>query len=193
MASHDEEATLSIPSLAFVAFLSFFIIRYFMSSRSSSDTQTPRRNGQRFTPAQVEQIASMFPQLSRRDVMWDLQRNGGSVAATTERILGGRGLDPAPPSFQPQVPAATSSSSSTAPSAVLKAVEPDLITRYNLQAKINPKGKEKADESPAAGWAPSKDMRQQMLQRRRDEMILAARRRMQEKDEETTSPSDRFI
>lgn len=25
--------------------------------------------------------------------MWDLQGNGGSVAATTERILGGRGLE----------------------------------------------------------------------------------------------------
>jgi hypothetical protein len=25
--------------------------------------------------------------------MWDLQRNGGSVAATTERILTGRGLE----------------------------------------------------------------------------------------------------
>lgn len=95
MASQDEEATLSIPSLAFVAFLSFFIIRYFMSSRSpSAGDQTPRRNGQRFTPAQVEQIVQMFPQLSRRDIMWDLQRNGGSVAATTERILAGRGLDP---------------------------------------------------------------------------------------------------
>jgi coupling of ubiquitin conjugation to ER degradation protein 1 len=35
----------------------------------------------------------MFPQLSTRDIMWDLQRNGGNVAATTERILTGRGLD----------------------------------------------------------------------------------------------------
>ena len=94
MASGDDEATLSIPSLAFVAFLSFFIIRYFMSSRSSNSEHSQRRNGQRFTPAQVEQITQMFPQLNRRDVMWDLQRNGGSVAATTERILGGRGLDP---------------------------------------------------------------------------------------------------
>jgi len=186
MSSQDEEGSLSIPSLAFVAFLSFFIIRYFYSSRSSSNDETPRRNGQRFTPAQVEQIAQMFPQLSRRDIMWDLQRNGGSVAATTERVLGGRGLDPAPPSFQPQVTPAASPSTSTARSAVLKAVEPDLITRYNLQSKISPKGKEKAEESPATGWAPSKDMRQQMLQRRRDEMILAARRRMQERDEETT-------
>ena len=90
MASAEEEATLSIPSLAFVAFLSFFIIRYFISSRSDD---SPTRRGQRFTVAQVDQVAQMFPQLSQRDIMWDLQRNGGSVAATTERVLGGRGLD----------------------------------------------------------------------------------------------------
>jgi coupling of ubiquitin conjugation to ER degradation protein 1 len=68
--------------------------------------------------------------------------------------------------------------------AARKVVEPDLITRYNLQSKISSKGKEKAEESPPAGWASSKDVRQQILQRRRDEMILAARRRMQDKDEE---------
>ena len=34
----------------------------------------------------------MFPQVGRREIIWDLQRNGGSVSATTERILG-RGLD----------------------------------------------------------------------------------------------------
>lgn len=44
-------------------------------------------------PEQIEQVAQMFPQLSRREIMWDLQRNGGSVAATTERILTGRGLE----------------------------------------------------------------------------------------------------
>jgi CUE domain len=93
MAASDEEATLSIPSLAFVAVLSFFIIRYFMSSRYSDSAGTSRRSGQRFTGAQVEQLAQMFPQLSRRDIMWDLQRNGGSVTATTERVLAGRGLD----------------------------------------------------------------------------------------------------
>jgi CUE domain len=100
MAPSDEEeaATLSIPSLAFVAFLSFFIIRYFISSRSSeaaaaAAANRARQGGQRFTAAQVEQVAQMFPQLSRRDIMWDLQRNGGSVAATTERVLGGRGLE----------------------------------------------------------------------------------------------------
>ena len=63
--------------------------------------------------------------------------------------------------------------------------EVDLITRYNLQAKVNGKGKER-EELPVEqkkGWASSKDDRQKMLQRRRDEMILAARRRMQEKGE----------
>jgi hypothetical protein len=35
----------------------------------------------------------MFPQLSRRDIAWDLQRNGGNAAATTERVLSGRPLD----------------------------------------------------------------------------------------------------
>lgn len=99
MASSEEEATLSIPSLAFVAVLSFLIIRYFMSSRSSDGAATARRNGQRFTSAQVDQVAAVFPQLSRRDIMWDLQRNGGSVAATTERVLAGRGLDRVAMSF----------------------------------------------------------------------------------------------
>ena len=124
------------------------------------------------------------------------------MAATTERILGGRGLDPvcaigqnfsqtvrltieqAPPSFQPQVPTAIPSSTGNTSSGPPKAPEPDLITRYNLHSKISAKGEEKAEESAPTGWAPSKEERQQMLQRRRDEMILAARRRMQEKDEQ---------
>ena len=44
-------------------------------------------------PADIEQIAQMFPQIPRRDIMWDLQRNGGSVSATTERVLGTGGLE----------------------------------------------------------------------------------------------------
>ena len=90
----DEEASLSLPSLAFVAVLGFIVYRYFISSRSTSSSSSSRTNGLRFTATQVEQISQMFPQLNRRDIMWDLHRNRGSVAATTERILGGRGLDP---------------------------------------------------------------------------------------------------
>lgn len=94
----EEEATISIPSLAFVAVLGYFIYRYFFStSQGGADGGSPsssRTPGLRFTPAQVDQVAQMFPQLSRRDIMWDLHRNRGSVPATTERVLSGRGLEP---------------------------------------------------------------------------------------------------
>jgi len=96
---HEDEATISIPSLAIVAIVGYFIYRFFFASRSSPTESRPSRssssrNGLRFTPAQVDQIAQMFPQLNRRDIMWDLHRNRGSVQATTERVLMGRGLDP---------------------------------------------------------------------------------------------------
>lgn len=83
------DQTLNIPSLLLVLILVFLTVRYFFFSPSSRPS--PNRRGA--DPAHVEQISAMFPQVGRREIMWDLQRNGGSVAATTERILGGRGLD----------------------------------------------------------------------------------------------------
>ncbi|RMZ75172.1 hypothetical protein DV738_g5620, partial [Chaetothyriales sp. CBS 135597] len=183
VSSEEEEATLSIPSLILVGILIFFTYQFFFTSRSSSSSRA--NNGLNFTSTQVEQVSAVFPHLNRRDIMWDLHRNGGSVQATTERVLSGRGLESAPPSFQPPITfaAPSSTSPSTATSRVQPIrVEPDLITRYNLQAKISSKGKEK-EEDPALGWAASKSERQRILRRRRDDMILAARRRMQEKDE----------
>ncbi|RMD40523.1 hypothetical protein DV735_g4597, partial [Chaetothyriales sp. CBS 134920] len=192
--SDEEEATLSIPSLILVSILIFFTYQFFFTSRSSSSS-SGANNGLNFTAAQVEQVSAVFPHLNRRDIMWDLHRNGGSVQATTERVLSGRGLElrlmqfvlqQAPPSFQPRItfttPPSTSPSTATGRAQTIR-VEPDLITRYNLQAKISSKGKEKEEEPAQAGWAASKDERQRILQKRRDDMILAARRRMQEKDE----------
>ena len=93
----EAEPSLNIPSLLTLAVVSFFVIRWFLSSRTSTenggirDQLHPR--GRRVDPAQVEQISQMFPQLNRREIMWDLHRNGGNVTATTERILTGRGLE----------------------------------------------------------------------------------------------------
>ncbi|KAK5056043.1 hypothetical protein LTR84_012594 [Exophiala bonariae] len=190
----EEEATISIPSLAFVAVLGYFIYRYFFSApQGGADiaASSSRNAGFRFTPAQVDQIAQMFPQLSRRDIMWDLHRNRGSVPATTERVLSGRGLEPAPPSFQPPPAFTTASSDSTtaettATSIASATLPPDLITRYNLQTKVNSKGKEREEDAPLPGWQSNRDARQKMLQKRRDEMILAARRKLQEKDQDET-------
>lgn len=93
----------------------------------------------------------------------------------------------APPSFQPPITFATTSSTPAGgASSQAKKHEVDLITRYNLQSKISGKGKEKEDESPAPGWAQDKAQRAKMLQRRRDEMILEARRKMQERDATAT-------
>lgn len=96
MSAPTPEETISYPSIALVLALGFVLYRYFFASQSPStpSSSTPtRNNGLRFTPAQVDQVSAMFPQLSRRDIMWDLQRNRGSVQGTIERVLGGGRLD----------------------------------------------------------------------------------------------------
>lgn len=95
----DEEPSLNIPSLLTLAVVSFFVIRWFLNregepgSGGAAAAGRSRARGHAVDPAQVEQISQMFPQFSAREITWDLQRNGGSVPATTERILSGRGLE----------------------------------------------------------------------------------------------------
>ncbi|PYI29346.1 hypothetical protein BP00DRAFT_427654 [Aspergillus indologenus CBS 114.80] len=91
----DEEPSLNIPSLLTLAVVSFFVIRWFFNrdGDAGAGTGRSRTRGNGVDPAHVEQISQMFPQLSHREIMWDLQRNGGNMAATTERILTGRGLE----------------------------------------------------------------------------------------------------
>ena len=91
------EQTINIPQLLAVLLVGFLAVRWYFSSSASDSENGSRRPDtgriRQVDPARVEQVAQMFPQLSRRDIMWDLQRNGGSVQATTEKILGGRGLE----------------------------------------------------------------------------------------------------
>jgi hypothetical protein len=89
------EQTLNVPQLVVFIIVTFLAVRWYLSKPASSGTrpgEQPRTV--RINPAQVDQIVSMFPQLQRRDIAWDLQRNGGNVTATTERILNGGRLDP---------------------------------------------------------------------------------------------------
>ncbi|MCJ1299570.1 hypothetical protein MMC08_002362 [Hypocenomyce scalaris] len=202
----DQQQTLNLPSLLFVVLLTFFVLRYFFFSSSSTTSTDPRpqdsypgtlgrgtlgRGGRTVDAGLVDQIASMFPQVGRREIMWDLQRNGGSVAATTERILGGRGLDVPPLSFQPPLASPFSSSTPGTSSATSKSMHPDLITRYNLSSKLNQSilspdpSSSSSTETPLKskqGWSQNKIERQALLQRRREEMILNARRKMEEKE-----------
>jgi hypothetical protein len=88
------EQSINIPQVIVFLVVSFLAVRWYLSKPAAAGTRAaPQRNAARLNPAQIDQVAQMFPQLSRRDIAWDLQRNGGNVAATTERALSGRGLD----------------------------------------------------------------------------------------------------
>ena len=101
MANHDPsttQTTLNIPQIAVLLLVGFLAVRWIFSSNTPPTQQHPGRAasrgaGPRVNPAHVETVSQMFPQLSRRDIMWDLQRNGGNVQATTERLLNGRRLE----------------------------------------------------------------------------------------------------
>ncbi|TVY29508.1 Coupling of ubiquitin conjugation to ER degradation protein [Lachnellula hyalina] len=193
MASSDQ--TINLPQLILILVLGGLAIRYFFSSNSPStgNRGATSANNVRAREADVERIQQMFPQVSRRNIMWDLQRNGGNVVATTERILSGRGLEVPPQSFQPPLPSTTSSTTSTTTPKPARPLQPDLITRYNLGSKINnppittdeeEAEREKEEKKPQvqnSSWSANKGERQALLQRRREEMILAARRKMEAK------------
>ncbi|KAI1386351.1 uncharacterized protein F4822DRAFT_313246 [Hypoxylon trugodes] len=176
----DEQVSLT--SLILIVVLGGLIIRYLFFS---STTQAPRpqrdpQSASRAREAAVERIQQMFPQVDRRTILWDLHRNGGNIAATTERILSGR-IETPPVTFQPP-PLPTSPSPSSAQTQPFKTPskpsEPDLITRYNLKEKINASEEAEAAKKTKA-WSSNRDERQASLQRRRDEMILAARKKME--------------
>lgn len=80
------------------------------------------------------------------------------------------------------------SSAATSTPAQPKPLQPDLITRYNLKAKLAEEASRREGEEAAAeetqqkrgqAWSQNKGERQALLQRRREEMILAARRKME--------------
>ena len=95
--SDSSAVSINIPQLVVLLVVGFLAVRWYLSSRGNAGTRADAARsgrGRPVNPAAVEQVVQMFPQLSRRDIMWDLQRSGGSVQATTERVLAGRGLEP---------------------------------------------------------------------------------------------------
>ncbi|KAF2105816.1 hypothetical protein BDV96DRAFT_591938 [Lophiotrema nucula] len=180
------EQTLNIPQLLVFVIVSVLAIRWYLSKPSTAGTRTQAqlRSGRAVNPAHIDQVAAVFPQLDRRDIAWDLSRNGGNVTATTEKVLSTGRLDHPPASFQlPQVQPQRSAPASRTATPPTKPSQPDLITRYNLSSKlgITPEpvsvsaGKQKA-------WSQDREERQSNFARRREEMILAARRKMEEKE-----------
>lgn len=175
------QTSINIPQLLAVALVGFLAIRWFMNKPPSGGSSSSARGNNAVDSAKIEQISAMFPQLDQRQIAWDLSRNGGNVAATSERILSGRGLDNPPPSYRPALPTPPAAPATTARSTG-PAAQPDLITRYNLQSRVSGKGKEAVVEQERQGWSSDKAARAEGLKRRREEMVLAARRKMMEKE-----------
>lgn len=83
---------ISIPTLVVVVVLGGLVFKYLFWPSTASSASGQGRNSlsqQRQREVAVERIQQMFPQVERRTILWDLQRNGGSIAATTEKILSG--------------------------------------------------------------------------------------------------------
>jgi coupling of ubiquitin conjugation to ER degradation protein 1 len=93
------DQTINLPQLLLIILLGSLAVRYFFFSSSSTlpGHGPGGPSSARAREADVERIQQMFPQVARRSIMWDLQRNGGNVVATTERILSGRGLEQVSP------------------------------------------------------------------------------------------------
>lgn len=88
---------ISIPTLVVVCVLGGLVCKYLFWPASAGGGSGGGGVGGRGDPLSqqrqreqaVERIQQMFPQVERRTILWDLQRNGGSIAATTEKILSG--------------------------------------------------------------------------------------------------------
>lgn len=96
----DEQV--SPTTLLILAILTGLIVRYVFFKPATTTAGAGAGAFQRaVTPAQAahaarireltaERVMQMFPHVDRRTALWELQRTGGNLAATTERILAGR-------------------------------------------------------------------------------------------------------
>lgn len=82
---------ISLPYFLAILVLGGLIVRYlFFGGPQTSQARRSPESYLRSREVAVERIQQMFPQADRRSILWDLQRNGGSIQSTTERILAGR-------------------------------------------------------------------------------------------------------
>ncbi|POY75196.1 hypothetical protein BMF94_1828 [Rhodotorula taiwanensis] len=163
---------------------------------------SPRRR--QISQASVDQVTTMFPNVSQHAARWELERNGGSVERAVERALREGGLPEPPASYFPpssdSPPAAAAfpttpvraaptpqTPTSGASASGVRGAPPSLIARMGLQAQVaaDAKGKGKATEdgsASAGGWSPKAEERERNLRARKEKLVLEARRKLLEKE-----------
>ncbi|KAL9061556.1 MAG: hypothetical protein Q9162_000088 [Coniocarpon cinnabarinum] len=202
MSTTDTQQTINIPSLLAFAALTIIAVRYFFfspSDASSSNAASSTQRGYRVPPDRIDTLTSMFPQFPRRDIEWDLRRNGANVQATTERILRDGRLPPAPQNFRAQTPPPAVGSNAQGGGAGQHGQRRDkgpqhenLIQRYQLSGKVRASGDVVEDgedviqtgekQKEKGAWSSNKSERANVLKKRREDMVLAARRKMEMKE-----------
>lgn len=94
MANPGDANQISLPYLLLIVIIAGAILRFLFFSSDAEGANSAQRhnplNVLRTREAAVERIQQMFPQVDRRTILWDLQRNGGNIQATSERILSGQ-------------------------------------------------------------------------------------------------------
>lgn len=200
--SPSASASPSLSQLIFCALVVLLVYRYLTSSPQAQDAGHTRSSGttNSTVPADaVEALRAMFPQVSVAAIWWDLERNGGSVEATTEKILAEGSLPEPPaslaraPRTESTSPASTSSQQSASGAARGTTVfagtssssrsigYSDLISRYNLQSKLDTYQLRKA-QPVDPGSSSNKNDKSSLIIRgheRRDAMIIEARKKME--------------
>ncbi|KZV76905.1 hypothetical protein PENSPDRAFT_645988 [Peniophora sp. CONT] len=140
----------------------------------------------RVTPEMIDTVTSMFPDIPRANVHYDLLRTG-STEQTATKILERGFLDAPPPAYftlypstnapaQPGRPAARPPIPTTSSA---KARE-TLIQRYKLEDKLDTTAPVTEDAGGKAVWEDTAEKREASLRARKQQMILAARQRMLE-------------
>ncbi|KAK6353250.1 hypothetical protein TWF696_005227 [Orbilia brochopaga] len=195
----------SLSQLIFCALVVLLVYRYVISSPQPQDAGAsshtrPTRTTNRAVPADaIEALRAMFPQVSAAAISWDLERNGGNLEATTEKILTEGSLPEPPASFAraPRREAISPASTSTQPRSggVARATvtstassstpklsgHSDLISRYNLQSRLETAQPGKLRPAEQGSSINKNDKSSLILrgQERRDAMIIEARKKME--------------
>ncbi|KAL7419838.1 hypothetical protein Q5752_005754 [Cryptotrichosporon argae] len=171
-----------LPAIVTIALI-YAAVRYFVGKKPADSSALPG-----VTREMVDAVASAFPDVPARSVVYSLARTR-SVQATSEEILE-RGFLPAPPaSFSPPaalLPAAVHAAPAQSPAKPAPArPAQSLLARFGIEA--DDKGKRKEGAGAGAGeapkWEATRESRETDLRRRKERMILEARRRMLEKQQ----------
>ncbi|KAI5783884.1 hypothetical protein DFH27DRAFT_577705 [Peziza echinospora] len=208
----DTSAPLGLPQLAVFLLLGYLLFRWYNSSAPKPPTpgttgtsntttppplaRTPRPQDLARLNQRAEVVHGMFPQIPLSAIKYELQRNGGSVETTTEKILANGYLPEPPTPPQPSTTTTTTTQRRTPQPTTTQPAQtqhPDLITRYNLTSRLASEpaaasSTSSSSSSPGPGapsssptpWSQNKAERAALHQKRRDEMILNARRRCAE-------------